>query len=136
MWRDMERQSGTLGLKLIRPSAFPRNGLLPSRVAMIGATESWGPAFTRAVYHANFAEDRDISDAAVIGALLRDLKLPAEELLAKAQSAVNKEALKQQTARAIELGLFGAPSFTVGKELFWGNDRLEQALDWARKHPT
>jgi len=136
MWRDMERQSGTLGLKLVRPSAFPRNGLLPSRVAMLGASDSWGPAFTRAVYHANFAEDRDIADAAVIGALLRELKLPADEVLAKAQAPENKDALKHQTARAIELGLFGAPSFTVGKELFWGNDRLEQALDWAAKHPA
>ncbi len=136
MWRDMERQVDTLGLKLVRPSAFPRNGLLPSRVAMIGAGESWGPAFTRAVYHANFAEDRDIADAAVIGALLHDLKLPADEILQRAQTTENKDALKHQTARAIELGLYGAPSFTVGKELFWGNDRLEQALDWAKKHPA
>jgi 2-hydroxychromene-2-carboxylate isomerase len=135
MWRDMERQTAPLGLKLVRPSAFPRNGLLPARVAMLGATRPWGPEFTRALYHANFAEDRDIADAAVIGALLHELDLPADEILRRAQSADNKEALKQQTARAIELGLFGAPSFTVGRELFWGNDRLDQALDWAVAHP-
>jgi 2-hydroxychromene-2-carboxylate isomerase len=134
MWRDMERQSAPLGLKLVRPSAFPRNGLLPARVAMLGAREGWAPAFTRAIYHANFAEDRDIADAAVVGDVLRALKLPADEVMQRAQSAENKEALKQQTTRAIELGIFGAPSFTVGKELFWGNDRLEQALDWAVKH--
>ncbi|MEO8558103.1 MAG: 2-hydroxychromene-2-carboxylate isomerase [Rhodospirillales bacterium] len=136
MWRDMERLSAPLGLKLVRPSAFPRNGLLPARVAVLGAQEAWGPEFTRAVYHANFAEDRDIADAAVIAALLHDLRLPADDILQRAQSAENKEALKRQTMRAIELGLFGAPSFTVGKELFWGNDRLEQALAWAEKHPS
>jgi 2-hydroxychromene-2-carboxylate isomerase len=136
MWRDMERQVDTLGLKLVRPSAFPRNGLLPSRVAMIGADQDWGPTFTRAVYHANFAEDRDIADTAVIASILGELNLPTEAILQRAQSTENKDALKQQTARAIELGLYGAPSFTVGKELFWGNDRLEQALDWAKQHST
>ncbi|MEO8559304.1 MAG: 2-hydroxychromene-2-carboxylate isomerase [Rhodospirillales bacterium] len=135
MWRDMERQTVPLGLKLVRPSTFPRNGLLPARVATLGAHETWGPAFTRSVYHANFAEDRDIADAAVIAALLHDLQLPADDIIQRSQAPENKEALKQQTTRAIELGLFGAPSFTVGKELFWGNDRLEQALAWAEKHP-
>jgi 2-hydroxychromene-2-carboxylate isomerase len=136
MWRDMERQTAAAGLRLVRPTAFPRNGLLPARVAMIGAEEDWGPTFTRAVYHANFAEDRDIADAAVIQSILRELSLPADQIVERAQSAETKEALKQQTSRAIALGLFGAPSFTVGDELFWGNDRLEQALDWAADHPA
>jgi 2-hydroxychromene-2-carboxylate isomerase len=49
-----------------------------------------------------------------------------------ANTPENKQALKQQTDDAIACGIFGAPSFTVGNELFWGNDRLEQALAWAR----
>src|SRR5512147_3041977 len=61
MWRDLERICARLDLPLRRPSVFPRNGLLAARVALLGAGESWGPAFVRATYHANFAEDLDIA---------------------------------------------------------------------------
>ena len=63
--------------------------------------------------------------------ILVTLALPAEEVMARAQLDANKLALRAQTERAAELGLFGAPSFRVGDELFWGNDRLEDALGWA-----
>ena len=52
---------------------------------------------------------------------------------AAANTPENKEALKRQTEAAAARGLFGAPSFTVGDELFWGNDRLEAALAWAKR---
>jgi 2-hydroxychromene-2-carboxylate isomerase len=57
----------------------------------------------------------------------------AEAAFAAANTPENKEALKLQTEEAASRGLFGAPSFTVGKELFWGNDRLEAALAWAKR---
>jgi 2-hydroxychromene-2-carboxylate isomerase len=132
MWRDMERLTADYGLQLKRPSAFPRNGLLAARVALAHAGQDWIGAFVRGIYRANFAEDREISDPQVVSAVLQDLRLDPAPILAAANSEANKAALKAQTERAIELGLFGAPSFTVGKELFWGNDRLEQALAFAR----
>jgi len=58
-----------------------------------------------------------------------------EDILARAESPENKLALRQQTEKAGEIGLFGAPSFvTPDGELFWGNDRLEDALEWVRAH--
>jgi 2-hydroxychromene-2-carboxylate isomerase len=133
MWRDMERLTQDYGLKLKRPSAFPRNGLLAARVALAHGKEPWIGDFVRAVYRANFAEDREISDPAVIAGILQTLKLDPAAVLAAANAEPNKAALKAQTERAIKLGLFGAPSFTVGEELFWGNDRLEQAVSFARR---
>lgn len=133
MWRDMERLCADYGLELKRPSAFPRNGLLAARIAVAHADQPWIPDFVRAVYRANFAQDREISDPAVVTDVLRGLQLDPAPILAAAGSDANKAALKTQTERAIKLGLFGAPSFTVGEELFWGNDRLEQALAFARK---
>jgi 2-hydroxychromene-2-carboxylate isomerase len=132
MWRDMERLCAAYGLPLRRPSQFPRNGLLAARVATLGASEPWGPAFVRAVYRANFAEDRDIATPETLGAILEAQSLPAHDVLERAQSGEVKERLRATTDEAIARGLFGAPSFTVGEELFWGNDRLEQAIALAR----
>ena len=131
MWRDLERLAEKEGLPFRRPSRFPRNGLLAARVALVGVEDGWVAPFARAVMTANFAEDREIAEPAVIEDLLATLALPVEEVMARAQLDANKLALRAQTERAAELGLFGAPSFRVGDELFWGNDRLEDALGWA-----
>ena len=134
MWRDLERLCARLGLPLRRPSRFPRSGLLAARVALAGAAEPWLPDFVRAVYHANFAEDREIAERGVIAELLDDLDVPAAALLARADSEFIKAGLRAQTEQAQRLGIFGAPSFVVGDELFWGGDRLDHALDWAVRH--
>ncbi len=134
MWRDLERLCARQGLPLRRPSRFPRSGLVAARVALSGAAEPWLPDFVRAVYFANFAEDRDIADRAVVAELLNSLDLPAAVLLARADSEFIKAELRAQTEQAQRLGIFGAPSFVVADELFWGGDRLEDALDWAVRH--
>lgn len=132
MWRDLERTCAEHGLPFRRPSRFPRNGLLAARVACRFEGEPWVPEFVRRVYRANFAEDREISEPAVIEEILAGLGLGRERIEA-AQEPASKERLRAQTERAVELGLFGAPSFVVGDELFWGHDRLEAALRWAEQ---
>jgi 2-hydroxychromene-2-carboxylate isomerase len=134
MWRDLARVCAAAEVPFRQPSRFPRNGLLAARVALLGSEEPWGPRFMRAVYHANFADDREIAEPGVVGALLADLGLDARALLEAAQSPENKERLKRQTEQARERGIFGAPSFVSRGELFWGNDRLEAALAWHRAH--
>jgi 2-hydroxychromene-2-carboxylate isomerase len=131
MWRDLERLAAKEGLPFRHPSRFPRNGLLAARVALVGAQEGWVAPFARAVMTANFAEDREIADETVIAGILGDMGLAAAGVIARAQEDANKRALRVQTEHAAELGLFGAPSFRVGDELFWGNDRLDDALAWA-----
>jgi 2-hydroxychromene-2-carboxylate isomerase len=132
MWRDLERICADLGTPMRRPSRFPRNGLLAARVACHAQDEPWLPEFVRRVYLANFAHDQEISDPAVIGAILEAIGQP-RALLAAAESPETKAKLRVQTERAQALGIFGAPSFVAGDELFWGNDRLETALAWPRK---
>ena len=130
MWRDMERLCEGYGLPFRRPSAFPRNGLLAARVACSGGDAPWVADFTRAVFTANFAEDRDIADREVLADVLHAVGQPPEETLAAAASDANKQKLREQTERARTLGIFGAPTFVVGDELFWGNDRLGDAVAW------
>jgi 2-hydroxychromene-2-carboxylate isomerase len=134
MWRDMERLCAGYGIPFARPSHFPRNGLLAARVACLARAEAepWLPGFVRAVFRANFAEDREIGDVLEIRSILDSLDLPGEELIGRAQTPENKQRLRDETEQAMEIGIFGAPSFVAGGELFWGNDRLEDALEWQR----
>lgn len=132
MWRDMERICESEGLPLkLPPVRFPQNGLKAARIALAGEAQGWTAAFTRAVYTANFAEQRDISDDATLALILSNIGVNPEAAVAAANTEENKGKLKAQTEEAIARGIFGAPSFTVGDELFWGNDRLEQAVAWA-----
>jgi 2-hydroxychromene-2-carboxylate isomerase len=128
MWRDLERLSAGYGLPFRRPSAFPRNGLLAARVALAAEPEGWCPDWTRAVFSAEFAQDRDIGDAAVLSGLLESLGQDPGAVLARAESAEIKTRLREQTEGARALGIFGAPSFVVDGELYWGNDRLGDAV--------
>jgi len=134
MWRDLERICVKLGIGLQRPSRFPRNGLTAARVAQIASDQGWVAEFTRAVYAANFAEDREIGEHDVIAEIIASLERDPDEVLGRALAPENKERLKRTSEEASRLGLFGAPSFVVGDELFWGNDRLEDALAWAKAH--
>jgi len=133
MWRDMERLCAQYGLGFRRPSTFPRNGLVAARVAAIAGNDAWVADFVRAVYRANFAEDRDISDRGVIAEILGAIGQSPDAVLAAAETPENKERLKRQTEEGVRLGIFGAPSFTARGELFWGNDRLDDALAWAAR---
>lgn len=134
MWRDLERICLQHRLPFRRPSVFPRNGLLAARVACVAAAEGWADRFVPAVYHANFAEDRDIADATVIADLLTTLGRDARATLDRAQSGATKAQLRANTEEAVQRGIFGAPSFVVGDEMFWGQDRLNDALAWAVSH--
>jgi 2-hydroxychromene-2-carboxylate isomerase len=136
MWRDLERICGREGLPFRRPSRFPRNGLLAARVACLPGSEGWRGEFVRRVYHSNFVEDAEISEPAVLGQILEGIGQDRRQVLERAQSPSNKESLHRRTEEAARLGLFGAPSFVAAGELFWGNDRLEQAIEWATRAPA
>lgn len=131
MWTDMARETARFGLALRRPDVFPQNGLLAARLATGHSEAAWMPAFVRAVYLANFAENRVISDPDVLADILSSLSVDPDEALARAAQPDVKTALKSATQTAQDAGLFGAPSFMVDGALYWGNDRLEQALDHA-----
>lgn len=130
MWRDMERICDSLSIPFRRPSVFPRNGLLAARIATRFKDSTWIANFVRAIYRANFADDLDIGDSAVVAGCLAQVGVDSNEIVATANSDESKLLLRSQNAIAAQLNIFGAPSFVANGELFWGNDRLEQALQW------
>ncbi len=131
MWRDLERVCGALNLPLRRPEPFPQNSLLAARVALALEGEERAE-FSRRVYAAEFGEGLPIADHATLTTLLVKLGLDPGGVFARAEDGVNKALLKAESARAAKLGIIGAPCLvTEDGEVFWGNDRLEQGLDWA-----
>ncbi len=137
MWRDMELALRRTWFELRPPRPFPRNSLLAGRLTVAGLEEGWGEAFARGVYEVEFAHGLNISSERVLEGILIKAGADPADAFERAKSPDVKEALKAQTAEAIAHHVFGAPTFMVGEELFWGDDHLEQAIDWARGlHPA
>ncbi len=127
-WRDMERQCAKYGLAWTKPTSFPRRALLPTRIALLACDQPWVWDFCKRIMQANFVHDQEVDDPLLVSAILTQLGLDGDRLIAEARGEAAKAALHQQSADANACGLFGAPSFLVGDELFWGNDRLEEAF--------
>jgi len=130
MWKDMERQCAKHGVPFSKPSKFPRPSLLATRIAV--ALES-SPAhlaeFVRRVYLANFRDDADTTSNDVIRGVLQSMALPdSAAVLERATANETKDRLRQRSEEAVARGIFGAPTLLIGSELYWGNDRLEDAL--------
>jgi len=136
MWRDMERLTEKFGLPFGTPSVFPRNTIAPLRVACNIAHESWMGAFVRAMFVANFGNDRSIDDENVVAEVISELGHDPQPILAAAASPNGRAALRANTERAIALGIFGAPNCVVGNELFWGEEAVDDAIAWSRKPRT
>lgn len=130
MWRDMERLCAELAIPFRKPSRFPRNGLTAARIVCANEDTPWIAEFTRKVYRANFAQDRDISKREVLCGCLEGLVDDPAAVFESGHGQDAKSRLRANTEHATALGIFGAPSFITAGELFWGNDRLESALNW------
>lgn len=132
MWRDMERLTARYALPFARPEQFPQNGLKAARIALALPDGERRGAFVRAVYEANFARGELIADDIVLTRILGEMDEDSAAVFAAAATPEIKAALKSNTDEAIAKGVYGAPSFVAADgELFWGNDRLEPALEWA-----
>ena len=130
-WKDLARQAAKFGLPWVHPSQFPRNGMLAERIMAGHPDAPWLGAFCRAVFHRSWGLDQDIGSEAVVADALREAGVGPETAIARAGEDTAKLALRQQTEQAIALGIFGAPTMIAAGELFWGNDRLEDAIAYA-----
>lgn len=129
MWRDLARRAARFGIAFRQPDTFPQASLLAARAALVAIDAGQGPDFCKAVFAAEFAHGRDIADAALIDAIGETLGL--RDVSKCAGSPGIKARLREQCDEAMARDLFGAPSFIAKSELFWGDDRLEEALDRA-----
>lgn len=128
MWSDVEREAKKLGVPVRRVTDFPRGSLLATRVALVVESEPYGPAFVRGIFERSFVDDADIASEAVVRSVLAPLSPAADEILARAVAPETKARLRARSEEARARGIFGAPSFFVNGDLYWGNDRLEAAI--------
>src|SRR5690606_15215299 len=102
--------------------------VLPLRVATLAANEPWIERFCQAVMQLNFVHDQDIDSEEAVTKALDGLGVDPVHIIISATAEENKWALRRNSEEAAALGLFGAPMFRVGDEIYWGNDRLEDAI--------
>ncbi|TGK04929.1 2-hydroxychromene-2-carboxylate isomerase [Leptospira semungkisensis] len=133
MWRDIERKTEKYGLPFRKPDIFPRNGLKAARITTAFLDQPWIETFILEIYKLEFSQNVDISDKTALSDLLNSLGQNAEEVLLLSESTENKELLRKNTEEASKLGIFGAPSFIANGELFWGDDRLEDAIEFLKR---
>lgn len=133
MWRDLEREAARCGLPPVkRPDPFPQNSLSATRAAILGQDQDWLVPFSTAVFASCYAHGRSIAEPAAVVEILNGLGLDGTQQLKAAAGEANKTKLRVVGEEARSRGIYGAPTFlTDDGELFWGNDRLEQALAWA-----
>ena len=129
---DMARTARMLGVPFKMPSKFPVAGTAASRAFYwVGDKDpALAKKLARALYHAYFAEDRDISNPEVAGNVAAKLGVDKGELTQALNDPAVKERLRTEVDAAIERGVFGSPYIVVDGEPFWGADRLEQVERW------
>jgi 2-hydroxychromene-2-carboxylate isomerase len=135
MWRDIERRSGKFGIPFTTPPEYPADRLLLANLTgTVAAEEGWCPEYTKASYRAWFLEGRKLGEPEHVRDVLSVIGQDPERVLDRASSEAIKARFDAETNAARRLGIFGSPTFGVGGEIFWGDDRLEDALEWARSH--
>ena len=137
LWRDIERRAALHGVPFVRKPIWPTDReQLANRVGVVAAIEGWCPAYSRASFRSWYLDGEALGDPPVLSRLLGQLGKDPEKVIARADSAEIRARYDAETDTARQLGAFGSPTFAVGREIFWGDDRLEEALAWANgTHP-
>ena len=128
MFQDLARWSERYGVTFNFPSRFPINAVKGHRAALAARLQGGDEALERmalAAYHAYWRDDRDIADPEVLGDISAEIGLDRDALLEAMVSQEIKDELRAYTDDALARGVFGAPTFFLGEQMFWGNDRLD-----------
>jgi 2-hydroxychromene-2-carboxylate isomerase len=131
LWRDLERRAGMNLLDFPKRPPYPlKNFDLANRIAVVGAAEGWCPDYARATYARWFGLGEEAGSEPNVSKSLKEIGQDPARVVALAQSDEIGRAYDAATAEARSLGIFGAPTFVTRGEIFWGDDRLENAVRW------
>ena len=134
MWRDIERRAEGYGFFAKTPVPYPLSEFdLANQIAILGLEKEWGVNFVIYTYKKWFQERKEPAIEPSISEVCKELGLNKEDIINEAQTDLVKNKYKQNTNLAREYKIFGSPSFVVNNELFWGDDRMEDAIKWSIK---
>ena len=134
MWRDIERRAEGYGFFAKTPVPYPLSEFdLANQIAILGLEKEWGINFIVHTYKKWFQEGKEPAIEPSISEVCKELGLNKEDIINEAQTDFVKNKYKQNTNLAREYKIFGSPSFVVNNELFWGDDRMEDAIKWSIK---
>lgn len=132
IWRDIERRAASHGVPFVKPPIWPTDpDQLANRIGIVASAGGWCEDYTKASFRAWYLDGLALGDHACLERVLTPLGKDVDEVVAQANSEPNIEKFKQETDAARDFGIFGSPSFVVDGEMFWGDDRLEEAISWA-----
>jgi 2-hydroxychromene-2-carboxylate isomerase len=131
MWRDIERRARCYGLAPRLPAPYPLKEFdLANKIAVLAESEGWCADYVRAAYRRWFEMGQEPGVEPGLGDALRELGRDPARVVASAQTGRIEERYKRDTEEAKALGVFDSPTFVVDGEVFWGDDRLEDAIRW------
>ena len=134
MWRDIERRSEGYGFFAKTPVPYPLSEFdLANQIAILGLNEGWGKDYTRLTYKKWFQEGKEPAIEPSINETCKELGLNKDEILSKAKTKIIEDNYLTNTNSARKNKIFGSPSFIVNNEIFWGDDRMEDAIKWSKK---
>ncbi|MED5406912.1 MAG: 2-hydroxychromene-2-carboxylate isomerase [Pseudomonadota bacterium] len=125
--QELSRWRDHLGVELtLEPRYFPTNDQLAARtVAAVRQSGEDPSELVHALMRACWVEDRDVAEASVVKSVLDTVGLESETLLVRAESEECQNEVETNTEEAISRGVFGVPTYLIGDQLFWGQDRLD-----------
>ncbi len=133
MWRDIGRRARKYGLEPRLPAPYPLKEVdLANKIAVVAETEGWCADYVRAAYRCWFEQGHEPGSEPGLSEVLRELGREPARVVASAQTGRIEERYQRDTEEAKALGVFGSPTFVVDGEVFWGDDRLEDAIDWLK----
>ena len=134
MWRDIERRAKGYGFFAKTPVPYPLTQFdLANKLAILGLEEGWGIDYVRLTYKRWFQEGKEPAVDPNISEICNELKIDKNKVIEKANSdKIEKEYLANTESARINK-VFGSPSYIVGSEIFWRDDRMEDAITWSKK---
>ena len=131
MWRDIERRAGFYGFNAKVPAPYPLKQFdLANKVAILGKKEGWIKDYTILTYKKWFLDHEEPGSEPNLSTTLKEIGLNAEETIKLAQTEEIEQNYLKNTEMAKNKGIFGSPSFVIDNEVFWGDDRCEDAIKW------